>query len=1011
LVDGAVELQNDQGTLQVSGGELARVVPGQAPTKTALIDAISIIQWCLYYPAVADVGEINFSPTEAETLRESLAQYRAGDLLRALAAFRTAQVQPTDASQTYEAALQLSVGQVAEAQARLEKVPGPAPVAQALRKQIAAVQGKAVPAAAPPALASEWLAESYSLQAQGQLEGALKAARAAVAQRPEFGFAWARVAELEFSFAHTTEAQAALDNALKLSPRNAQALALRGFLAAARDQTDEAITWFDQAIAADGALGNAWLGRGLCRIRRGEAEEGRKDLQAAAALEPQRALLRSYLGKAYAQTGKDALAAMDLRRAKELDPNDPTAWLYSAVLNQQRNRINDATRDLETSQALNDNQKIFRSRLLLDQDRAVRGANLAAIYRDAGMQDVGLREALKAVNYDYANYSAHLFLANSYDAMRDPKLFELRYETPARSEWLIANLLSPVGAGTLSRNVSQQDYARLFERDRLGFSSATEYLSRGAWMESASLFGNSGKVGYALDGSYRTDPGQRPNNDAEQLQLSAQIKVQLSPQDSVFFWAEHFDRRSGDLAQYYGHTNFNPGLRVTEKQEPNLSLGYHREWVPGLHTLFLAARIDDTLTLAAPGIERSFFKFGSGPTNPPTSILSRPFDLAYQSEFEAYSVELQQIWEKPTYAFFFGGRYQNGSADTQSRLTEVPPGPGFAFPPIQGNNSTDMDRLTFYGYGQWQVFEPVRLTAGLTYDRLHYPRNIDTSPISGQETTKDQLGPKAGLLVTPWKDATLRGQYSRSLGGLFQDNSLRLEPTEIAGFNQAFRSLIPESVEGLVPGAQFDTAAVGLDQRLRSGTYLGVDAEWRRAEADRLVGFVTSTRPFVEPNLPYASRQTLRFEEKSLLFTVNQLLCQEWSVGARYRIGDVSLHSGYPDVPAGVPNFSQLQLARDEAATLHVVNLSLNYNHPCGFFGQFASVWTGQSNRGYTPDRPGDDFWQHNLFVGYRFPHRKAELRVGVLNLTGRDYALNPLTLNTELPRSRTFVAAAKFNF
>ena len=45
LVDGAVELQNDQGTLQVSGGELARVVPGQAPTKTALIDAISIIQW------------------------------------------------------------------------------------------------------------------------------------------------------------------------------------------------------------------------------------------------------------------------------------------------------------------------------------------------------------------------------------------------------------------------------------------------------------------------------------------------------------------------------------------------------------------------------------------------------------------------------------------------------------------------------------------------------------------------------------------------------------------------------------------------------------------------------------------------------------------------------------------------------------------------------------------------------------------------------------------------------
>ena len=48
LVDGEVELQNDQGVLQVSGGELARVVQGRAPSKTALIDAISIIRWCLY---------------------------------------------------------------------------------------------------------------------------------------------------------------------------------------------------------------------------------------------------------------------------------------------------------------------------------------------------------------------------------------------------------------------------------------------------------------------------------------------------------------------------------------------------------------------------------------------------------------------------------------------------------------------------------------------------------------------------------------------------------------------------------------------------------------------------------------------------------------------------------------------------------------------------------------------------------------------------------------------------
>ena len=54
---------------------------------------------------------------------------------------------------------------------------------------------------------------------------------------------------------------------------------------------------------------------------------------------------------------------------------------------------------------------------------------------------VSLREAVRAVNTDYANYSAHLFLANSYDSLRDPNLINLRYETSWYSELLKANLL------------------------------------------------------------------------------------------------------------------------------------------------------------------------------------------------------------------------------------------------------------------------------------------------------------------------------------------------------------------------------------------------------------------------------------------------------------------------------------------------------------------------------------------------------------------------------------------
>src|SRR5439155_25554953 len=195
------------------------------------------------------------------------------------------------------------------------------------------------------------------------------------------------------------------------------------------------------------------------------------------------AVLRSYLGKAFTHLGDTTHADKELTLAKNLDANDPTSWLYSALVNEQENRINEAVNDLQRSKELNDNRSIFRSRLLLDQDQAVRSANLAAIYRDAGMFDVSVQEASRAVNYDYGNYSAHLFLANSYDTLRDPNLINLRYETPWFSELLLANLLMPINGGSLSQNISQQEYSKMFAADGLGVFSSTDYSSHGDWVE------------------------------------------------------------------------------------------------------------------------------------------------------------------------------------------------------------------------------------------------------------------------------------------------------------------------------------------------------------------------------------------------------------------------------------------------------------------------------------------------------------------------------------------------
>jgi len=86
-------------------------------------------------------------------------------------------------------------------------------------------------------------------------------------------------------------------------------------------------------------------------------------------------------------------------------------------------------------------------------------------------------------------------------------------------------------------------------------------------------------------------------------------------------------------------------------------------------------------------------------------------------------------------------------------------------------------------------------------------------------------------------------------------------------------------------------------------------------------------------------------------------------------------------------------------------------NHPSGCFARAEALWNVQSNRGYLVDRPGDDFWQFNSYVGYRFLRRRAEIRVGLLNLTDRNYRLNPLNLHAELPRERTLTVSLKFDF
>jgi tetratricopeptide (TPR) repeat protein len=1005
VFDGEVEVSNPLGTVLVTNRQQGLVEPGQPPVVRPILEAVNLVQWWLYYPGVLDVTELALPPLEKLFLDESLNHYRSGDLAQALATHPRGPLPSSEDETIYYAALLLSVGQVNEAQAMLNTVDEQSRLAGALRQVIASVTLKPFTEKAPPELATEWLAKSYYLQSQYKLQPALEAARRATKKSPLFGFAWARVAELEFGFGHAAEAKLALDKAIALSPRNAQALALRGFVLSAQNRLGEALRSFDDAIAVDGALGNAWLGRGLCRIRTGDAEAGRRDLQTAAALEPNRSLLRSYLGKAFSNAGEAGQAGKELELAERLDPNDPTPWLYSALLNRQENRVNAGVDDLEKSLDLNDNRRVYRSRLLLDQDRAVRSASLATIYQRDGMVDVSVREAARAVASDYGNHSAHLFLADSFNALRDPTRFNLRIETAWFNKLLLANLLAPVGAGSLSQHVTQQEYSKFFEANRLGFSTDSEVRSDGQFREIASQFGTFGNTSYSLDLEYQHNDGVRLNNELSRLEWYTTVKQQLTPQDSVTLLTKYQDYHSGDNFQYYDPTtNARPNFKFDEFQTPLVVGAYHHEWAPGVHTLLLGGRLINAQRLSDRAVnELVLIKDTNGVVQPGSGNLG--FDVDYRSQFEIYTSELNQIIETERQNLVFGGRFQSGRFDTRARLTN--PAAAAAFfntPPDDARSSDDFERISAYIYETWKPIDNLFLTAGVDYDRITYPLNHRQPPISRGSTTRDRINPKAALIWSPRKEVTVRGIYTRSLGGVSFDESFRLEPTQLAGFNQSFRTLIPESLVGSVSAPTYDTWGAALDLKFPTRTYVGLQGELLQSRVDQTFGvFDLDSVGGVFTGLASFTPRQLAYEERSLAVTLNQLFSDEWALGAQYKFTRADLDSVFPLIPTSV-----IPAARSsDRADLHEVTLRALFNHPSGLFARGEAHWYRQQNA----NLPDEDFWQINLFAGLRFRQQRGELTVGVLNVADHDYRLNPLSAYVELPRERVLLARLKLNF
>jgi hypothetical protein len=145
---------------------------------------------------------------------------------------------------------------------------------------------------------------------------------------------------------------------------------------------------------------------------------------------------------------------------------------------------------------------------------------------------------------------------------------------------------------------------------------------------------------------------------------------------------------------------------------------------------------------------------------------------------------------------------------------------------------------------------------------------------------------------------------------------------------------------------------------------------------------------------------------------LNQLLGDQFAVGAGYRVTRSELRTAFTDL------LSEPGMDLTDKATLHEISLYGDWNSPTGFFAHLEATWyqqdlTDDPERAALggPVRSGDEFIQFNAWVGYRFHRNLCELRAGVLNIGGEDYQLSPLNPHGELTRERTFFMGCRLAF
>jgi Flp pilus assembly protein TadD len=773
----------------------------------------------------------------------------------------------------------------------------------------------------------------------------------AVADQPDDALALARLAELQLMQGELTKANENAAKASDIAPDLAHAQMVLGFSALTTTDIQTAKSAFTQAITLDSANPMSRLGLGLAKIREGALTEGRKDLEAAVALSSNNALLRSYLGKAYFEEKRGPLDDEQFDIAKQLDPNDPTAWLYSAIRAQTEGQPVEALEELQGSIERNDNRAVYRSRLLLDSDQATRSTSLARVYNDLGFEQLALSEGWKSVNTDPTNSSAHRLLADSYAALP-------RHEIARVSELLQAQLLQPLNATPLQPTLAESDqrliraggpatasyneFNALFNRNQNNFLLNVMGGDLDTSNGEAIVAGIHNKISYSLGVTKFETDGFRENNDQEDQIAVGFIQMDLSAQTSVQFEYRTRESEFGDYQLNFFEDNFDSTLRNDiETDTARIGLRHNLSPQDVLLVSIISQERDAEFTTTQPPV---------GPLGPITVEVSEP-------DNKGKGIEIQHLHRSSAFNLTTGVGYFDIDREQVSGISSDPGTCGFIDtflnPPgpncSASSTDTSAKHKNIYLYSTMPVSKNLALTLGASYD------DFDTENTTSSES-KDQFNPKLGVNWDIQPNTTLRAAAFKTLNRVMITQQT-IEPTQVAGFNQFFDDV--ESTEAVRYG-------VALDHKFSIQMYGGIEYSERDLEV-----------PIPVPGPGGVELTRLDWDEKlgrAYLF----LTPADW----------VALSIEFQNEHFKRPNSGNLP---PEVKT-RKLPLGVRLFSDSGWNFAFTATYIDQEGDFLNPatglfESGSSNFWVADASVSYQLPKRRGYVSIGATNLTDKQFS------------------------